>query len=239
MGRRETENNAYAKFWGDKQRALWYVSMVFLEWSILLHDSHALGKKLHIFHDSIVSQFPEKTWAQTKRNREIWPESLRVMLEFWQIERALFSHIKFGKYLIVISRFSSLIFFWLSLQIVNFRFIPVAHQLNFCLAVSLVWATILSVIRASETSHVKEIESIDTISITNYPVEATQQWPWRDGPWRKKGKKIRCANFRGCHQLSHSYWLSGDDASHAPIRGATLGSQLGCVRFWGREFYCK
>ena len=24
----ETENNAYAKFWGDKQRALWYV-MVF------------------------------------------------------------------------------------------------------------------------------------------------------------------------------------------------------------------
>ena len=26
--RRETENNAYAKFWGDKQRALWYV-MVF------------------------------------------------------------------------------------------------------------------------------------------------------------------------------------------------------------------
>ena len=30
---RETENNAYAKFWGDKQRELWYV-MVFLEWSI-------------------------------------------------------------------------------------------------------------------------------------------------------------------------------------------------------------
>ena len=29
----ETENNAYAKFWGDRQRALWYV-MVFLEWSI-------------------------------------------------------------------------------------------------------------------------------------------------------------------------------------------------------------
>ena len=32
---RETEDNAYAKFWGDKQRELWYV-MVFLEWSILL-----------------------------------------------------------------------------------------------------------------------------------------------------------------------------------------------------------
>ena len=25
MAPRETENNACAKFWGDKQRALWYV----------------------------------------------------------------------------------------------------------------------------------------------------------------------------------------------------------------------
>ena len=25
MAPRETENNAYGKFWGDKQRALWYV----------------------------------------------------------------------------------------------------------------------------------------------------------------------------------------------------------------------
>ena len=33
MAPRETENNAYAKFWGDKQRTLWYV-MAFLEWSI-------------------------------------------------------------------------------------------------------------------------------------------------------------------------------------------------------------
>ena len=30
MALRETENNAYAKLWGDKQRALWYV-MVFSE----------------------------------------------------------------------------------------------------------------------------------------------------------------------------------------------------------------
>ena len=36
MAPKETENNAYAKFWGDKQRALWYV-MVFLEWSIVMH----------------------------------------------------------------------------------------------------------------------------------------------------------------------------------------------------------
>ena len=28
MAPRETENNVYGKFWGDKQRALWYV-MVF------------------------------------------------------------------------------------------------------------------------------------------------------------------------------------------------------------------
>ena len=33
MAPRETENNAYAKFWVDKQRTLWYVT-VFLEWSI-------------------------------------------------------------------------------------------------------------------------------------------------------------------------------------------------------------
>ena len=33
MAPRETKNNVYAKFWGDKQRALWYV-MEFLEWSI-------------------------------------------------------------------------------------------------------------------------------------------------------------------------------------------------------------
>ena len=25
MATRETENNAYTKFWGDKQRVLWYV----------------------------------------------------------------------------------------------------------------------------------------------------------------------------------------------------------------------
>ena len=40
MAPRETENNAYAKFWGDKQRTLWYV-MVFLEWSIR-HNMHIL-----------------------------------------------------------------------------------------------------------------------------------------------------------------------------------------------------
>ena len=33
MAPRETEKNAYEKFWGDKQRPLWHV-MVFLEWAI-------------------------------------------------------------------------------------------------------------------------------------------------------------------------------------------------------------
>ena len=28
MAPRETENNAYAKFWGDKQRALWYAMVI-------------------------------------------------------------------------------------------------------------------------------------------------------------------------------------------------------------------
>ena len=40
MAPRETENNAYAKFWGDKQRTLWYV-MVFLEWSIQMDPTRA------------------------------------------------------------------------------------------------------------------------------------------------------------------------------------------------------
>ena len=49
MAPRETENKAYAKFWVDKQRALWYV-MVFLEWSIslppLIYYCIQTGKKV-------------------------------------------------------------------------------------------------------------------------------------------------------------------------------------------------
>ena len=44
MAPRETENNAYAKFWGDKQRTLWYV-MVFLEWSIVPSLARILTKQ--------------------------------------------------------------------------------------------------------------------------------------------------------------------------------------------------
>ena len=50
MAPRETENNAYAKFWGDKQRTLWYV-MVFLEWSIeaSLHLLDIHMKRIGVF----------------------------------------------------------------------------------------------------------------------------------------------------------------------------------------------
>ena len=48
MTPRETENNAYAKFWGDKQRTLWYV-MVFLEWSIVRPYFHSNAFSLSIF----------------------------------------------------------------------------------------------------------------------------------------------------------------------------------------------
>ena len=112
------------------------------------------------------------------------------------IERTLFSHDEFGKYLIVIS----LILFWLSLQIVNFRFIPVAHQLNFCLAVSLVWATILSVIRASETSHLKEIESkLKTLIYNKLLCRSDSAVTMERWSLEEERKKIHCANFCGCH----------------------------------------
>ena len=34
----------------------------------ILTDCEVLGSELHIFHDSIVSQFPEEIWAQRKPN---------------------------------------------------------------------------------------------------------------------------------------------------------------------------
>ena len=46
MAPRETENNAYAKFWGDKQRVLWYV-MVF---SGVVNFDHCLRESVDIHH---------------------------------------------------------------------------------------------------------------------------------------------------------------------------------------------
>ena len=64
------------------------------------------------------------------------------------------------------------------IQVVNFKLIPVAHQLNFCLAFSLVWATILSVIRAPDVtspSKSEEIEPADIIPLSNCSVEIAQR----------------------------------------------------------------
>ena len=46
MTPRETENNAYAKFWGDKQRALWYV-MIF---SVVVNCRYDLSQGIESFH---------------------------------------------------------------------------------------------------------------------------------------------------------------------------------------------
>ena len=48
MAPRETENNAYAKFWGDKQRAIWNV-MYFLGWSIVSDRGGGCVWGHHIF----------------------------------------------------------------------------------------------------------------------------------------------------------------------------------------------
>ena len=45
MTPRETENNAYGKFWGDKKRALWYV-MVF---SGVVNNHNTVNKELKFF----------------------------------------------------------------------------------------------------------------------------------------------------------------------------------------------
>ena len=48
MAPRETENNAYAKFWGDKQRTLWYV-MVFS--GVVNCDSHFRYSDVYQYFD--------------------------------------------------------------------------------------------------------------------------------------------------------------------------------------------
>ena len=42
MAPRETENNAYAKFLGDKQRALWYVMVFFRSGQLQLPTGTAI-----------------------------------------------------------------------------------------------------------------------------------------------------------------------------------------------------
>ena len=46
MAPRKTENNAFAKFWGDKQRALWYVTVFSLvvNWTSMLWSIESCQK---------------------------------------------------------------------------------------------------------------------------------------------------------------------------------------------------
>ena len=43
MAPRETENNAYAKFWADKQRALWYVMVFSGVVNFATHDEYLIS----------------------------------------------------------------------------------------------------------------------------------------------------------------------------------------------------
>ena len=57
MALRETENNAYAKFWDDKQRVLWYV-MIFsgvVNWEFTVEFK--LRAMLHWLHCVALSKF--------------------------------------------------------------------------------------------------------------------------------------------------------------------------------------
>ena len=77
---------------------------------------------------------------------------------------------------------SCLFIFLFIVQVVNFKLIPVAQQLNFCLAFSLVWATILSVIRSPDvtsSSKSEDSEPADIIPLSNCSVEIAQRWPGR------------------------------------------------------------
>ena len=71
MAPRENENNAYAKFWGDKQRALWYV-MVFsgvVNCVVLLFVMLGLGRIIVFFVTSLETCYSlgisctSPTWA--------------------------------------------------------------------------------------------------------------------------------------------------------------------------------
>ena len=74
MAPRETKNNAYAKFWSDKQRALWYV-MVF---SVVVNFVPCCtGKKKqipNIGYFRVFKEYPQKSqiWkSEINPNQEI------------------------------------------------------------------------------------------------------------------------------------------------------------------------
>ena len=69
MAPRETENNAYANFWGDKQRALWYV-VVFLEWQ-KLQNRAARILNYSDYDPEVEPLFQQLNWTQLARRREL------------------------------------------------------------------------------------------------------------------------------------------------------------------------
>ena len=49
MAPRETENNGYAKFWGDKERALWYVMVFSGVVNSLTRQNNNFARASHFF----------------------------------------------------------------------------------------------------------------------------------------------------------------------------------------------
>ena len=72
MAPRETENNAYAKFWGDKQRTLWYV-MVFLEWSMAANEGVINAAVVNFYQDDSDAVFLGLSY-------DLRPNSLKVQI---------------------------------------------------------------------------------------------------------------------------------------------------------------
>ena len=74
MAPRESENNAYAKFWGDKQRALWYV-MLYLEWSI--HRTEKVNKffayRCHRYQHKHPYPHSRKHKTEGKQTKNVFP----------------------------------------------------------------------------------------------------------------------------------------------------------------------
>ena len=71
MAPRETENNAYTKFWGDKQRVLWYV-MTFNACSGQFWQ-HGLVLKLELLPRILSSQISfSTTWRAPHDNGRIY-----------------------------------------------------------------------------------------------------------------------------------------------------------------------
>ena len=73
MAPKETENNAYAKFWGDKQRALWYVLVFSGVVNVARYDNYMLINSYLTFLLLVFCFFSMTTLMQLGVY-EIWKE---------------------------------------------------------------------------------------------------------------------------------------------------------------------